>query len=89
MLNKHIHQLQLGLLVHKCRKGRLLVYVAPSNMTVSEANTHVVDATQLEIGIFLKDVDWINLLNKKSQAFYNDHLMWFYNPHFDNEAGCI
>ena len=55
-------------------------------MTVCEANTHVVDATQLEIGIFLKDDDWINLFNKKFQAFYNDHLMWFYNPQFDNEA---
>ena len=84
MLHKHIHQLQLGLLVHKCRKGRLLVYVAPSNMTESEATTHVVDLTQLEVGIFLKDDEWINLFTKKSEQFYKDHLVWFYKPLFDN-----
>jgi hypothetical protein len=84
MLHKHIHQLQLGLLVHKCRKGRLLVYVAPSNMTESEATTHVVDLTQLDVGIFQKDDEWINLFTKKSEEFYKDHLVWFYQPHFDN-----
>jgi hypothetical protein len=53
-------------------------------MTESEATTHVVDLTQLEVGIFLKDDEWINLFTKKSEEFYKDHLVWFYQPHFDN-----
>ncbi len=77
MLKLHVHQLQLGLLVHKCKNGRLLVYVAPSNMTESEAVTHVVDHAQLEVAHFQKNDEWMDLFTTKSQDFYKEHLMWF------------
>ena len=85
MLNLHPHQLQLGLLVHKCRKGRLLVYVAPSQMTELEASTHIVDSAALEVGTFQKDDNWVSLFTAKSLEFYTNHLMWFYTPNFNTD----
>jgi hypothetical protein len=85
MLNLHLHQLQLGLLVHKCRKGRLLVYVAPSQMTEYEASTHIVDCADLEVRTFQKDDNWVDLFTEKSLEFYTNHLMWFYSPNFNTD----
>ena len=86
MYKQHEHQLQLGLLVHKCKKGRLLVYVPPSNMTESEAATHVVDLAHLEVSSFQKDDEWIARFTQKSHEFFTEHLMWFYRQEFDTEA---
>jgi hypothetical protein len=86
MYKQHEHQLQLGLLVHKCKKGRLLVYVPPSNMTESEAATHVVDLAHLEVASFQKDEEWMARFTQKSHEFYTEHLMWFYRQEFDTEA---
>jgi hypothetical protein len=86
MYKQHEHQLQLGLLVHKCKKGRLLVYVPPSNMTESEAATHVVDLAHLEVASFQKDDEWMARFTQKSHEFYTEHLMWFYRQEFDTEA---
>jgi hypothetical protein len=86
MLKQHVHQLQLGLLVHKCKKGRLLVYVAPTNMTESEAATHTVDLANLQVASFQRSDEWVASFTKKSHEFYTEHLMWFYRQEFDTEA---
>jgi hypothetical protein len=86
MFKNHVHQLQLGLLVHKCKKGRLLVYVAPSTMTESEAATHVIDLAHLEVASFQRDDEWMARFTQKSHEFYTEHLMWFYRQGFDTEA---
>ncbi len=86
MLKQHVHQLLLGLLVHKCKKGGLLVYVVPTNMTESEASTHIVDLANLEVASFQRNDEWMASFTKKSQEFYTEHLMWFYRQEFDTEA---
>jgi len=83
LLKQHMHQLQLGLLIHKCRKGRLLVYVAPSQMTELEASAHSVEHLQLYVGIFQRDENWVQVFTTKSNEFYTNYLMWFYKPKFD------
>ncbi len=49
LMKKHRHQLQLGLFVHRCNAGRLLVYRCPSDMTLHEAEHHQVDADEIEV----------------------------------------
>jgi hypothetical protein len=88
LLKQHLHQLQLGLLIHKCRKGRLLVYVAPSQMSELEASAHSVEHAQLDVGTFQKDDNWVQVFTTKSHDFYTNHLMWFYKPIFDAEEAC-
>ncbi len=85
MLTQHLHQFQLGLLIHKCRKGRLLFYVAPSQMTEFEASAHIVDTAHVEVGTFLKADKWVQLFATKSHDLYANHLICFYKVNFDAE----
>ena len=72
-------------MIHKSRKGRLLFYVAPSQMTEFEPSTHIVDPAHVEVGTFLKDDQWVQLFATKSHDFYTNHLIWFYKVNFDAE----
>ncbi len=48
IFKKYRHQLHLGLFVHRCSSGRLLVYRCKSNMNEREAEEHQVDAKNIE-----------------------------------------
>jgi hypothetical protein len=88
MLTRHLHQLQLRLLIHKSRKGRLLFYVAPSQMTEFEPSTHIVDPAHVEVGTFLKDDKWVQLqllssFRKCPHLVEPNQIKCFYKVNFD------
>jgi hypothetical protein len=82
---KHTHQLQLGLFVHRCSAGRLLVYRCNCDMTVPEAKDHEVDVHAIEDFRFSQDKKWFAKFKPCAEAFYNQHLEWFYDSTFDME----
>ena len=84
-LQKHIHQLQLGLWVHHCNEGRLIVYQAPSDMTIAQAKTYEIDRIRMEATSFTKDNAWRSKFKQNVQIFYEDHLQWFYAEDLDME----
>jgi hypothetical protein len=84
-LQKHIHQLQLGLWVHHCNEGRLIVYQAPSDMTIAQAETYEIDRVRMEATSFTKDYAWRAKFKQNVQIFFEDHLQWFYAEDLDME----
>ena len=84
-LKKHVHQLQLGLWVHHCNEGRLIVYEAPSDMTTVQAENYEIDRVRMEATSFTKDNAWRAKFKQNVQIFYEDHLQWFYAQDFDME----
>ena len=82
-LQKHVHQLQLGLWVHHCKEGRLIVYNAPSDMSVPEAYNHEINMSRMESTSFKKDNEWWVKFKKNIEKFYEDHLQWFYEDELD------
>ncbi len=74
LLKKNTHQLQLGLFVHRCNEGRMLVYRCSPGMSVPEAEDHQVDVNQ-----------WFATFKPNVEAFYADHLEWFYESTFNLE----
>jgi hypothetical protein len=84
-LQKHVHQLQLGLWVHHCKEGRLIVYNASSDMSVHEAYNHEIDMSRMESTSFKKDNEWWVKFKKNIEKFYEEHLQWFYEDELDME----
>ncbi len=84
-LKKHVHQLQLGLWVHHCNEGRLIVYEAPSDMTTAQAESYEIDRVRMEAISFKKDNAWRAKFKQNVKNFYEDHLEWFYAEDFDME----
>ncbi len=85
LFKKHTHQLQLGLFVHRCNAGRLLVYRCASDMNVPDAEQHQVDVKAIEVFKFKQDKEWFARFKPNVEAFYNDHLQWFYEESFNLE----
>ncbi len=85
LMKKHTHQLQLGLFVHRCNAGRLLVYRCPSDMTLHEAEHHQVHADEIEVFQFSQDKEWFATFKTHVEAFYTHHLEWFYDGAFNME----
>jgi hypothetical protein len=79
------HQLQLGLFVHRCNAGRLLMYRCASDMSVSDAEQHQMDVKAIEVLKFKQDKEWFARFKPNVEAFYNDHLQWFYEESFNLE----
>jgi hypothetical protein len=69
-----VHQLQLGLWVHHCNEGRLIVYEAPSDMTTVQAKTYEIDRVRMKATSFTKDNVWRAKFKQNVQIFYEDHL---------------
>jgi hypothetical protein len=85
LVKKHTHQLQLGLFVHRCNAGRLLVYRCALDMTLSEATDREVASNAIEEYRFSQDKEWIAKFKPLVEAFYTEHLEWFYERTFDME----
>ncbi len=83
LVKKHTHQLQLGLFVHRCNAGRLLVYRCNCGMTLKEAEEHEVALSGIEEYRFLQDKQWFAKFKPLVEAFYTQHLQWFYESTFD------
>ena len=89
LYKKHAHQLQLGLFVHRCNAGRLLVYRCVSDMSVPEAEDHQVDVKAIEVFKFSQDKEWFARFKPHVEAFYKDHLQWFYEESFNMKQARI
>ena len=85
LVKKHTHQLQLGLSVHRCNAGCLLVYRCAFDMTVTEAAEHEVAGNAIEEYKFSQDKEWFAKFKPLVEAFYTEHLDWFYERTFDME----
>ncbi len=85
LMKKHTHQLQLGLFVHRCKAGRLLVYRRPGDMTLHEAEHHQVDVDKIEVFHFAQDKEWFATFKPHVKAFYTQHLERFYDGAFNME----
>jgi hypothetical protein len=85
LFKKHTHQLQLGLFVHRCTAGRLLVYRCQCDMTLTEAKHHEVDVNAIEEYRFSQDKEWFAKFKPLVETFYHQHLEWFYDSTFDME----
>ena len=83
LVKKHKDQLQLGLVVHRCNSGRLLVYRCKSNMKEIDAEQHLVDANNVEEYCFDQDKVWFAKFKPNVEAFYTHHLEWFHGSTFD------
>jgi hypothetical protein len=83
LLKRHVHQLQLGLWVHKSKQGRLIVYECPCKMSVKEAREHQIDLMKLRACTFTRDRVWYVTFQDNVAAFYKEHLAWFYSNEFD------
>ena len=75
--------MQLGLFVHRCNAGRLLVYRCASDMSVQEAEKHQVDVNAIEVFNFSQDKEWFAKFKPNVEAFFTDHLEWFYEESFN------
>ncbi len=82
LFKKHTHQMQLGLFVHRCNAGCLLVYRCASDMSVSEAEHLQVDVNAIEVFKFSQDKEWFARFKPHVEAFFTDHLEWFYDESF-------
>ena len=69
--------------MHRCNAGRLLVYRCNSAMTVKEAEEHVVAISGIEEYRFVQDKQWFAKFKPLVEAFYTQHLQWFYESTFD------
>ncbi len=85
LFKKNTHQLQLGLFVHRCNEGRMLVNRCSPDMSVPEAEDHQVDVNQIEAFPFSQDKQWFTKFKPNVEAFYADHLEWFYESTFNVE----
>jgi hypothetical protein len=85
IFKKHRDQLHLGLFVHRCKSGRLLVYRCNLEMTLQEAERHEVNVYEIEERRFEQDKLWFAKFKPYVEAFYTDHLEWFYARMFDTE----
>jgi hypothetical protein len=54
-------------------------------MTVTEAEHHEVDVNAIEEYRFSQDKQWFAKFKPLVEAFYNQHLEWFYDSTFDME----
>ena len=73
---------QLGL---RLRLGSVLVYRCSPDMSVPEAEDHQVDVNQIEAFPFSQDKQWFAKFKPNVEAFYADHLEWFYESTFNVE----
>jgi hypothetical protein len=80
---KHNDQMQLGLKVHKCSAGRLIVYPCQADMKLEDAKSHKVDKSKFIVLDFSSDRDWWKYFELNAHAFYSTHLEWFYGSEFD------
>jgi hypothetical protein len=85
LVKKHTHQLQLGLFVHRCNAGRLLVYRCALDLTVTEAADLEVAFNAIEEYRFSADKEWFAKFKPLVETFYTEHLEWFYERTFDVE----
>ena len=83
LVKKHKDQLQLGLFVHRCNSGRLLVYRCNYGMNEIDAGEHLVDANNVEEYCFDQDKVWFAKFKPNVEAFYTHHLEWFHGSTFD------
>ncbi len=58
LVKKRTHQLQLGLFVHCCNAGRLLVYRCALDMTVRQSTDREVACNAIEEYRFSQDKEW-------------------------------
>ena len=89
LFKKHTHQMQLGLFVHRCNAGRLLVYRCASGMSVQEAEKHQVDVNAIEVYKFSQDKEWFARFKPNVEAFFTTHLEWFYEESFNMELARV
>lgn len=80
---KHNDQMQLGLKVHKCPAGRLIVYPCQADMKLEDVKSHKVDERKFVVLDFSPDSNWWKYFELNAQAFYSSHLEWFYGSEFD------
>jgi hypothetical protein len=80
---QYMHQLQLGLFVHRCKAGRLLVYRCDPEMTIEEAELQEIDVNEIKEHRFEQDKLWFGKFKPYVEAFYAEHLEWFYGRTFD------
>ena len=85
VFKQYMDQLQLGLFVHRCKTGRLLVYRCDSEMTKDEAELQQIEVIKIEEHRFEQDKVWFSKFKPNVEAFYTDHLEWFYGRTFDVE----
>ena len=82
---KHNDQMQLGMKVHKCSTGRLIVYPCQPELTLKEVKSHKVDSSKFVLLEFTPDREWWQYFEINAQVFYSSHLEWFYGSVFDEK----
>jgi hypothetical protein len=86
LFKKHEDQLKLGLFIHQCTSGRLLVYRCNAQMmTRHAAEHHEVNVNDIEDHVFQQDKLWFAKFKPNVKAFCTQHLEWFYARTFDME----
>ena len=86
LFKKHRDQLQLGLFVHGCKSGHLIVYRCNAEIqTIQDAKRHEVNVSKIEAHTFAQDTVWFSKFKPYVEAFYTEHLEWFFDRTFDVE----
>ncbi len=82
---KHKHQIQLGLVVHKCDHCVLVVYHCKTK-SEDEALEMNLDAKDMHVTTVKRDPSWYPQFQIQAQAVYNSHLEWMYRVDFDKKV---
>jgi hypothetical protein len=70
LFKKHRDQLQLGLFVHSCKSGHLIVYRCNAEMqTIQDAERHEINLAKVEAQIFTQDIVWFSKFKPYAEAF--------------------
>jgi hypothetical protein len=95
LFKNHKDQLNLGLFIcppasSQCTSGRLLVYCCSAQMmTRHAAEHHEVNVSDIEDYVFQQDKLWFAKFKLNVEAFYTQHLEWFYARTFDMEQARV